>query len=485
MLGLLALPAAAEPWLDPIAARGAACAREQTRDVFVGDGRWLPADAARKLGEACPELAVDLAPELDAEGVVWTARPWARLAGGDLIPDNQRGDAEVGLLSGTTGVAGTIAWGGLSLHAEPELSGGALGGPSVGEVRLATLWAEARWRGLSVGMGARDRWLGPGRHGALVLSDNARAPWLATSAVEGRLPGWFDRLGRFRVEAGAGLLAEPRDDVARPGYLLMDLRWLPVPYVEIGATRASIFGGEGRPPVDVGQLLLPTEPHVYDDPDKLLPDQNELAALDLRVTLPIGTLTGLPIRVVEGWWQYGGEDMIVRELGPVPYPSLAGVGNLYGGAVTVGPVVVTGEYSALLDDYFRWYVGHRVYHDGFTQGGRVMGHSGGPDSETAFGSVAWEGASGRARLWGDWTRRVGVIEALNDKLFTLMTEERGIRAGVDAAWRLPRGGWLGGGYAYQHVTGDDFVPGSVADRHRVYVSVSPAVVFGGPFGGTR
>lgn len=481
MLGLLALPAAAEPWLDPIAWRGGACARADAVDVFGGDGRWLPAEAARKLGEGCEALAPDLAAEA-GEGAIWTVRPALRLGGGDATPDNLRGDEEGGLLSGTLGAAGALTWGGLSLHVEPQLEGGALGGDPVGHVRLATLYGEARWKGLSLGVGTRDRWLGPGRHGALVLSDNARPPWLATGTAEGRLPGWFDRLGRFRVEAGAGLLAEPRDDVERPGLLLMDFRWLPVPWIEIGASRLSIFGGVGRPPVDVGQLLIPSEPHVYGDPDKELPDQNELAALDVRVSLPLGKWTGLPVSLVEGWWQYGGEDMIVRELGPLPYPSLAGVGNLYGGAVTVGPVSVTAEYSALLDDYFRWYVGHRVYHDGFTQDGRVLGHFGGPDSETLFGAVAWEGGPGRARVWVDRTRRVGVIEALNDKLFTFMTEERRVRGGVDAAWRLPRGGWIGAGYAYEHVTGDDFVPGAVADRHRVYVSAAPAAVFGGGIG---
>jgi hypothetical protein len=111
-----------------------------------------------------------------------------------------------------------------------------------------------------------------------------------------------------------------------------------------------------------------------------------------------------------------------------------------------------------------------------------MGHFGGPDSETLFGAVAWEGGPGRARVWVDGTRRVAVIEALNDKLFTLVTEERRARGGVDAAWRLPRGGWVRAGYAYERVTGVDFVPGAVADRHRVYVSAAPAAAFGGGIG---
>jgi hypothetical protein len=56
---------------------------------------------------------------------------------------------------------------------------------------------------------------------------------------------------------------------------------------EMGATRMGIFGGEGRPSPDLAQLLIPTDPHVVDDPDQELPDQDEIAALDGRLTLPL------------------------------------------------------------------------------------------------------------------------------------------------------------------------------------------------------
>jgi hypothetical protein len=308
-----------------------------------------------------------------------------------------------------------------------------------------------------------------------VLSTNADAPWMGTASVEGHLPRPLAAIGRFRVEAGAGVLDRPRDDVSMPGLLLMDLRWSPVPAIELGATRLSIFGGEGRPPVDVGQLLVPTEPHVYDDPDLSEPDQNELAALDLRLTLPLRKWWRLPVDHVELWWQYGGEDVIGRKAGPIPYPSLAGVGNLYGAEVAVAPIVVTVEYTRLMDDYFRWYVGHRVYHEGFTQDGRVLGHFGGPDSETGFAAVAWEGGPARVRLWGDVVRRVGVIEALNDKVFTLGAEEQRIRGAIDAQVPLSPAVRLDAGVSVERVTDEGFVPGADATRPRVWLGVSGLV----------
>lgn len=263
--------------------------------------------------------------------------------------------------------------------------------------------------------------------------------------------------------------------MTRPGFLALDLRWLPWRCVEIGATRMTLFGGVDRPPVNLGQLLLPTEPHVYDDPDLSEADQDELAALDFRVTLPLHRWWGLPVDAVEGWWQYGGEDVVARNSGGIPYPSLAGVANIYGAAVTVGPVRAEIEYARLMDDYFRWYVGHRVYHEGFTQDGRPMGQYGGTDSENLWGAVGWEADGWRVRLAAEHLRRVGVIEALNDKLFAFGTDEDHIRVGLGGGLQLPRSGWVEGEIEVDRVTGVDFVPGSARTGWRASVTVTPRV----------
>lgn len=469
MLLLLALPAAADPWFDAEGTARATCVRSTGADQLLGAGEWRP--PARVDADCVSDPGPGLLP--NREENTWsphlTVRPALTLIGGDATPDNARGDAEAGLFGARLAARAVLAAGPLALDVEPEVGLDVVPG-AVFTPTLRTLWLDARWRSLSAGFGQRDRWIGPARHGALALSDNARPAWMGSLAVDGRLPGWLDRIGRFRVDLGAGWLAEPRPDVANPALLLWDLRWAPIPLLELGATRLSIFGGEGRPAVDVGQLLLPTEPHIYEDPDQLLPDQDELAVLDARLTLPIERWTGAPIPYVEAWIQYGGEDLVMAQE-PFPYPSLAGVGNLYGGEVRVADIVVTAEYSRLMDDYFRWYVGHRVYHDGFTQNGRVMGQLGGPDSEVMYGAVAWEGAGPRVRLWVDHTRRVGVIEAQNDRLFTFMEEERGLRVGADAQvfvdlWTIT------GSYSFEHTTGDDFVPGTTADRHRVSIGLA-------------
>ncbi|MFZ5481832.1 MAG: capsule assembly Wzi family protein [Myxococcota bacterium] len=460
---------AADPWADPVADRVAREARREGHDTLLGDGETAPHELAERgdVGELPEALRGEWAP-------VWAFRPYTRASGGDAVPDNLSGDTEPGYLTWVAGAEGALYAGPLVARVAPEAEVGLFEGFDE-EARFQTLWGGVDTGAIEAGFGKRDRWYGPGRHGALVLSSNADAPWLGTASAEGRLPGWFDRLGRFRAEAGAGWLGRPRDDVERPGLLLMDLRWSPVPAFELGATRLSLFGGVGRPPVDFGQLLVPTEPHVYDDPDLSEPDQNELAALDFRLCVPLRKWWALPVDHVEVWWQYGGEDVIGRKAGPIPYPSLAGVGNLYGGEVATGPVVVTVEYTRLMDDYFRWYVGHRVYHDGFTQDGRVLGHFGGPDSETLFAAVAVEGSRARVRLWGDTVRRVGVIGVLRDKVFTFPEEEHRLRGAIDAQVAVSPAARLGGGALVEDVTGEDFVPGADALRVRVWLGVEARV----------
>lgn len=478
LLALLSALVHAEPWDDVAAERLGEEVRARSLDQFLGAPPVDPFAVPRR----ALELGLDL-PGIAPEGAFladgrprWVFRPGAHLDLGTLDPVDQGGDEAPGIATGSLQVDGRLYAGPLVVVARPAVQGDLA--PSGATVRADALWAAVGTPGFQAGFGARDRWFGPGRHGSLTLSDNAPPPWTGWVAGEGRWGGKAAVLGRFRAELDVGFLDRARTDVTRPGFLLLDLRWLPWRCVEMGVTRMSLFGGVDRPPVDLGQLLLPTEPHVYDDPDLSEADQDELAALDFRVSLPLRRWWDLPVDVVEGWWQYGGEDVIARKAGGIPYPSLAGVANVVGAAVRVGPLRAEVEHARLMDDYFRWYVGHRVYHEGFTQDGRPMGHHGGTDSDDLWAAVGWEAATWRVRLSGEHLRRVGVIEALNDKLFAFGTDEDHARFGVAGGLGLPAAGWLDGEVEVDRVTGVDFVPGAATTRWRVGLALTTAVQTG-------
>lgn len=459
-------------------------ARDQSLDRLLGAPVDDPLVVALEGGES---------PLAGWERGTWVlVQPGMHLSFGDGVPENNGGEEEPGGVTPALSARGVLVVGPAEVRATPWIRTGFVnvdGAAVDGLLDIKDLWAGVHVGGLTAGFGRQDRWFGPARRGPLALSDNAVPPWLGGVSGEGRLPWVFSKLGRLRGELEVGWLGQPRGDVQAPGLMVGDARWLPVPEVELGVTRMTLFGGQGRPPVDVGQLLLPTEPHIYDDPDQLLPDQDELVALDLRICLPLGRWLDVPVDHVEGYWQYGGEDVISRKLGSLPYPSLAGVANVYGGAVAVGPVSLNAEYSRLMDDTFRWYVGHRVYHDGFTQDGRPLGNSGGTDSETAWARVGWQTdplslRSLRIALWADKTRRVGVIESRNSKVFTLETQERRWRIGAEASVPTPPGhlGRVSAGYTLEHVAGEDFVPGADHLAHRAWVSWSFDLTTGRAFG---
>lgn len=105
---------------------------------------------------------------------------------------------------------------------------------------------DEHWR---VGAGRIARQWGPAWDGSLILGTEARAiPSLSVDAASGRLDpdGWWWWLGEVDFSAFFGRLEEERADHARP--FLMGLRVVvrPWPWLELGVSRASMWGGEGR-----------------------------------------------------------------------------------------------------------------------------------------------------------------------------------------------------------------------------------------------
>jgi hypothetical protein len=407
--------------------------------------RW--ADA----GEQGASTASSLAVELDQGDKPSVAiRPHWRAAAGTWTPIRQNGDPESGLWSGRLGLDARGYWGPLEAMLGPELQLDSGPGTDVG-VALPLAWLGVNTESWRIGFGVEERWIGPGRHGGIMLTNHARPAPLGSVAWAPTL----GNLGHLRMEAGVGWLDAPRTDVERPGWLLMDFRWAPLPAVEIGATRMSIFGGVGRPPPSLGQLILPTKPHVSNDPEQKLPDQDEIAALDLRVTLPIHRVWPGLLDYAEFWTQYGGEDVIARSIGPVPVPSLAGIANLWGGEVGRGSWTANIEWARLLDDTFRWYTGHRIYHQGFTQSGDSMGHPRGGDSRSFDGAIRWMDDNRGIELNAADVIRVGAIDVAQGRLRTLMSNEHTRSAGLKA-WFFQDQQWWHSGLTVAKTSGSGF-----------------------------
>lgn len=477
--------ALASPHGDPVVELAIARARSQGLYFFLGDGEWNARSLEQKL-RGFTELKSPFKMETEGWGAEddwlqsWTSlesacreepgalvespcltlRPSSRMALGDAVLVNNDGDVEAGLLSLRVLPELRAYAGGFELDFIPSLGGDALGLTPDARLSLAEAWVGFRGENLLMGFGRRSRWLGPSRRGALILSNNAAPAPMGNVGYQWYFPGIARALGLFRFETSMGWADRSRGDVDHPGLLLMDARWMPTPMLEIGATRLEMFGGKGRPMPSIGQLLLPTRPHVYGDDEKELADQNDIASLDFRLNMPANAIFGGPVRYVEAWWQYGAEDIIAREWAGLPYPSLAGVANVYGAEACVGDLLGTIEFSRVFDDYYRWYLKHRIYSEGFTQEGRIMGHPIGGDAESWWFRLAWSPFPWTVDVWHERVLRIGVIEDLGYHLFALSVDEQHSAFGASFHRFTSEYGVWGIGFSLDHIEGLDFIPGS-------------------------
>lgn len=435
-------------------------------------GRWLGAAFLVGIGLHPAETAFATAPEelaTDPEWEIWM-RPWARAAEGNFRPKDRNGDLEDGLFSARMGLdAGARS--GLAIAA---LRGRA--GFNVFDSDHPVDLAAETWKiGLEnesfhLRFGQIPRWIGPGRHGSLIFAHRAQPPPGGDLGGRIQLPG---ALGEITPLVAMGWLGGPREDVDSPGWLLMDLRWNH-PLVSIGWSRSSLFGGyeDGvARPINVAQLLLPTQPHVEEDPLQLLADTDEIAAWDIRLRAPIGDWFSLPIDYIEAIIQHGGEDIIARKLGPLPYPTLAGVANLYGVTLVAKQLELDAELAVLEDDLFRWYTGHRIYHDGWTHGGVPIGHPWGGDQRNLVVSAAWrEPEAWSVSLAYESVRRVEVADRSGSTVWILPgVEQRRYVHGVGELW-LSSGARLQLDLTVGAINNPDYSLGAHDIAHRVAFS---------------
>ena len=99
------------------------------------------------------------------------------------------------------------------------------------------------------GAGAIDRWWGPGWQSSLILSNNARpvpAVWLNRKRDHAPTTSWLSWIGPWNFTLFAG---EFQDDRTIDSAKLIGMRFTfrPVQGLDIGLSRAIMFGGDGRP----------------------------------------------------------------------------------------------------------------------------------------------------------------------------------------------------------------------------------------------
>ena len=249
------------------------------------------------------------------------------------------------------------------LHWRPLL----LSGDEGDSFRLLEGAAAIALGSLEFSAGRQSLWWGQGRHGSLVLTNNAKPLDMVrlTNPSPILLPWLLRYLGPFRFDVFLSQLEDERA-VPEPWFGGLRLNFKPFPWLELGASRTVMFGGEGRPDVGFDDFLTILGGNNL-DPDE--DTSNSVGAVDALVRIP--ALWGMEL-----YGELGGEDE-ADLLGFIPFPSkkaiLAGV--YLPRLEPRGRVGLRLEYADL--DYQEngssWYR-HHIYVSGYTYKERIMGH---------------------------------------------------------------------------------------------------------------
>ena len=294
----------------------------------------------------------------------------------------------------------------------------------------------------------RRHW-GPSWTGSLILDAGAEAipsiGWRKSDPKPFRTP-WLAWLGPWSLDAFAGGLSQANGP-QHPHLLGVRLQVMPLPGLELAASRTIQWGGSGRPESlrSLGNALVGRDNAGAGTEDAGGPS-NQLGGFDARYTLAFGERRTLSI-----YGQAIGED----EAGSMPSHYMASMGIDAAFPIDATTVRVFVEHAdttlngafgtPILGSAYR----HVTYVDGYTQRGEPLGHPAGGDVRlTSIGALvdagAWSAtlmlhdghAYPTATLYPGGGKLTGGNAALAWRI------DPASRVGIEVAhWRDPGGTW--------------------------------------------
>lgn len=229
-------------------------------------------------------------------------------------------------------------------------------------------------------------WWGPGQDGSLIRGD-ASIPVTGITMQRDTQTApnykYLNWVGPWQYQLFAGQLD---DYEAIPDAKLFGARLTanPLPWLEVGASRTFMWGGEGRPESlsSFGDAVLGTKDNA-DNGDVDGDPANQLGGFDARLSLM--PLVNIPAGV---YAQYVGED----EAGGLPSKNMYLAGADYASEAYGKPYQLYTEYTDTRTGGESRGISydHGTYTDGYYQQGYPLGHALGGDAESiAVGGRLW------------------------------------------------------------------------------------------------
>ncbi len=285
---------AAAPWLEPgdprarFAAQKLADRGHMDRSVTTWPIMWSAVDSG---------IHSNLRSDQQASGM---AAAYLRFEREEQASPGLRGEFNINAQSEIPGVTGfeanSLAKAGTSLNLQWQGDVWAMGlNPTYAhnpdddeELRLDGSYLAATASNWVFGAGAIDRWWGPGWQSSLILSNNARpvpSVWVNRNDTRAFETPWLSWIGPWDFTLLAG---QYESDRAVPDAKLIGMRFTfrPVDGLDIGLSRAIMFGGEGRPEgaSTIWNALIGRDNGQLEEDDP----GNQLASIDARYGFAVG-----------------------------------------------------------------------------------------------------------------------------------------------------------------------------------------------------
>lgn len=242
-----------------------------------------------------------------------------------------------------------------------------------------------------LGAGAFDRWWGPGNYTSLILSNSARpvkSVFARNREAFSFESPWLSWLGRMQLLGFIGVL---EDDRVIPDARVTGMRLVvqPIPSLEIGFSRAMMWGGEGR---DNGfkafwKSLLAQDENTEDGAG------NQLGGFDARYKFLLADRFASAL-----YFQAIGED----EAGILPTEYLVQFGAQTQWALPSGTSflkvyaeVMDTTAGALTGQDFNVAYNHSIYQSGYRFRDRSLGATTDNDSRAFLVGMNWQAQDGK------------------------------------------------------------------------------------------
>jgi len=301
--------------------------------------------------------------------------PYFKYVYADEKPDleNQRGDVFERKSNYRLGFSSRMSFfNTIAIFLHPEYTESSLRGDS--EIELIEGYGKIAIGSFEIQAGKDSMWWGPGKHGSILMSNNAE-PLKMVKISNSRplqLPWIFRGFGLFKA---VWFLSELEKERTIPKVKLTGVRlsFKPHPSSEIGLSRTIMFDGSGRPDVGIRDYIRMFEFK------REQAENNQLAGFDFSTQIPVGEI--LPLKSIKMYGDLAGED----EAGGLPIKWGILLGIQLNDILQTGRTDLRIEYADNhVSGYRNIFYKHLLYRSGYTYKGRVIGHHMGTDSRDVF-----------------------------------------------------------------------------------------------------